>query len=159
MAVMIAISNILSTPSFVIPVTVGPLNSEFHLTQLPILISGIIAGPWVGLITGIIGGLYMSFSVGIPFIAGGFGILGFASGFFSRKMGIRPIFSCILTLIANIPYVFITDYIWFTSFRGMPSAVAITTIIIILLKLAVELLIASGLAVIIIPYLKNYKIG
>jgi len=37
-AMMVALSNILSAPPFVIPVAVGTLNSNIHLTQIPILI-------------------------------------------------------------------------------------------------------------------------
>ena len=158
-AVLSALSNILSSSPFVIPFAVGSFNSGFHLAQLPIFISGILAGPWVGFITGIIGGLYMSFSVEIPFIVGGLGILGFFSGIFSHKMRIKPIFSCILAWIINVPYVFISDYIWFVSVRGMPSPVALATVLTIILTLTVEVLIASGLIAIIIPYLKNYQIG
>lgn len=157
MAVMVALSNILSTPPFVIPVAIGPFNSSIHLTQLPILISGIFAGPLAGLITGAIGGLYMSFSVGIPFISGGLAILGLASGFFANKIGVRPFFSGVLAWIVQAPYVLVTDYIWFLFSIKMSSSTALTTVMIILLNLTVEALIASGLAAIIIPYIMKRK--
>jgi len=158
MAVMAALSNILSIPPFVIPIAIGSLNSSIHFTQLPILISGILTGPWIGLLTGAIGGLYMSFSAEIPFIAGGLAILGLTSGFLANKIGLRPLFSCILAWGIQAPYVLVTDYVWFIFSRGMPSPVALTTVTIILVKLTVEALIASGLTAIIIPYIKRPRL-
>jgi thiamine transporter ThiT len=154
-AVMAALSNILSTPPFVIPIAIGSLNSSIHFTQVPILISGILAGPWIGLLTGAIGGLYMSFSAEIPFIVGGLAILGLISGFLANKIGLRPLFSSILAWGIQAPYVFVTDYVWFVFFRAMPPPVALMTVTIILVKLTVEALIASGLTAIIIPYIKR----
>ena len=156
-ALMAALSNILSTQPAVIPIAIGSLNSSIHLTQLPILISGIFAGPWVGLITGAIGGLYMSFSTEIPFVMGGLAILGLSSGFLANKIRLRPISSGILAWGIQAPYVFITDYVWFIFSRGIASSVALTTVTFILVKLTVEALIASGLTAIIIPYLRDLK--
>ena len=99
----------------------------------------------------------MSFSVEIPFIVGGLAILGFTSGFLANRIGLKPIFSGILAWGIQAPYVLVTDYVWFIFSRGMPSPVAFTTVIIILLTLTVEALIASGLTAIIIPYLMNHK--
>jgi LytS/YehU family sensor histidine kinase len=157
-AVMAALSNILSAPPFVIPISLGAFNSSIHFTQLPILISGILGGPWIGLLTGAIGGLYMSFTTEIPFIVGGLAILGAASGFFANKMKIRPLFSGILAWAIQAPYVFVTDYIWFSSVRAMPSAVALSTLTIILSALTIEVLLASGLTTIIISYIKRHRL-
>ena len=159
MALMIALSNILSAPPFVIPVVVGPLNSNIHLTQVPILISGILAGPWVGLLTGALGGLYMSFSTEIPFVIGGLAILGFASGFLANRRKVKPIFSGILSWLIQAPYVFFTDYLWFTYSRAMPPPVALTTVIVVLSKLTVEALIASGLSAVIVSYVRRHLVG
>lgn len=158
MALMAALSNILSAPPFVIPISVGSLNSSIHFTQLPILISGILAGPWIGLLTGAVGGLYMSFSTEIPFIVGGLAILGATSGFFAHKMELRPLFSGILAWVIQAPYVFVTDYIWFIHVRAMPPPVALSTVIIILSVLTLEVLIASGLTTIIISYIKRHRL-
>jgi LytS/YehU family sensor histidine kinase len=155
---MAALSNILSVPPFVIPFTIGSFASSIHFTQLPILISGILAGPWIGLLTGAIGGLYMSFSTEIPFIVGGLAILGATSGFLANKIKLRPLFSGILAWAIQAPYVFFTDYIWFISVRAMPPQVALTTISIILSLLTVEVLIASGLTEIIISYVKRHRL-
>jgi thiamine transporter ThiT len=157
-ALMAALSTILSLPPLVIPVTIGTFPSEIHFTQIPILISGILTGPWVGLLTGAIGGLYMSFSVEIPFIIGGLALLGAAAGFLAKKLKLRPLFAGILAWGVQAPYVFVTDYIWFVVSRGMPSPVALTTVAIILVKLTIEALIASVLTAIVIPYIKHPRL-
>lgn len=154
-ALMAALSTILSLPPLVIPVTLGTFSSEIHFTQIPILITGILAGPWAGLLTGAIGGLYMSFLVEIPFIIGGLALLGAAAGFFAEKLKLRPLFTSILAWGIQAPYVFITDYIWFIVSRGIPSQLALTTVATILLKLTIEAFIASALTAIIIPYIKR----
>lgn len=147
---MAALSNILSIEPFVIPIPAGPFPSKIHFTQLPIFISGILAGPYAGLLTGAVGGLYMSFTA-IPFIIGGLALLGVSAGLFAKKF--RPLFSGILAWCVQAPYVFITDYIWFIRF--MSSSVALTTITTIMIKLTVEAVIASVLVEILIPYIKR----
>jgi len=159
MALMIALSNILSTPPFVIPFVIGTLNSNIHLTQVPILISGILAGPWVGLVTGALGGLYMSFSTEIPFVIGGLAILGLASGSLANKRKIKPIYSGILAWSIQAPYVFFTDYLWFAYSRAMPPPIALTTTVVVLLKLTVEALIASVLSAVTVSYVKRHLAG
>jgi thiamine transporter ThiT len=154
-ALMAALSTVLSLPPLVIPITIGTFPSEVHFTQIPILISGILAGPLAGLLTGAIGGLYMSFSVEIPFIVGGLSLLGVAAGFFAKKLKLRPLFAGILAWGIQAPYVFVTDYVWFVLSRGMPPPVALTTVSTIIVKLTLEALIASALAAIIIPYIKR----
>jgi len=94
----------------------------------------------------------MSFTV-IPFIVGGLALLGVSAGLFARRF--RPLFSGILAWCVQAPYVFITDYVWFTSFRFMPPSVALATVSTILIKLTVEAVIASVLVEILIPYIKR----
>jgi len=149
---MAALSNVLSIEPFAIPITISSFSSKIHFTQLPIFISGILAGPWAGLFTGAIGGLYMGFTM-IPFIIGGLALLGASTGLFAKKL--RPFLSAILAWGVQAPYVFLTDYIWFTSSRLMPSSAAIAVISTILIKLTVEAIIASVLVEILIPYIKR----
>jgi LytS/YehU family sensor histidine kinase len=158
-ALMIALSNILSAPPFVIPVVVGALNSNIHLTQIPILLSGILAGPWVGLMTGALGGLYMGFSSEMPFVVGGLAILGFASGILANRRKIKPIYSGILAWSIQAPYVFFTDYLWFIYSRAMPPPVALSTVMVVMLKLTIEALIASALSAVIVSYVKRHLAG
>ena len=83
-ALMAALANILSTEALTIPIVIGPFASKIHFTQLPIFISAALAGSYAGLLTGAIGGLYMSYTVGIPFIVGGLAILGLSAGVLAR---------------------------------------------------------------------------
>jgi uncharacterized membrane protein len=144
-ALMAAISNILSMPPFVIPLAVGPFSSAIHLSQLPIFLSGVLAGPWAGLFTGGVGGLYMSYTTGIPFIIGGLALLGFTAGYVRKKYGINPFFSSLISFGVQAPYVFLTDYLWFTATRLMTPTVARNFVTTILLKLTIEAVIAAGL--------------
>lgn len=154
-ALMAALANILSTELFTIPIVLGPFASKIHFTQLPIFISAILAGPWAGLLTGGIGGLYMSYSVGIPFIVGGLAILGFSSGFLANRLKVRPLLSSILAWCIQAPYVFVTDYVWFVYSRLMPAPVALTVITTILINLTIEAIIASIIATTIVHYIKR----
>ncbi len=147
---MAALSNVLSVEPFAIPIAIG--QSKIHFAQLPIFITGVLGGPWAGLLTGSIGGLYMSFSM-IPFIVGGLAILGFCTGSFTKKF--RPFFSSILAWCVQAPYVFLTDYVWFTSFKFLPASIALATITTIMIKLTIEAVIASVLAEILVPYIKR----
>jgi uncharacterized membrane protein len=156
-ALMAALANILSLPPIAaIPVTVGTFETSIHLSQLPIFISGILAGPAAGLIAGAVGGLYMSF-MRIPFIIGGLAILGFASGFFAKKL--RPFFSGILAWCVQAPYVVITDYVWFTLFLQKPQTAAWIIITPIMIKLTIEAVVCSVLADILIHFIKRAGIS
>lgn len=151
-ALMAALSNILSIAPFTIPIQAGPFPTEIHFTQIPIFLSGILAGPWAGLLTGAVGGLYMSF-MRIPFIIAGLAIMGFSAGLFAKKL--RPLFSGILAWCVQAPYVLVTDYVWFTSFIRMPTPAAWAALSAVMIKLTVEAIIASVLVEILIPYIKR----
>ncbi len=155
-ALMAALANLLSVPPIAIPVTVGPFETAIHFLQLPILISGILAGPSAGLIAGAVGGLYMSLMM-IPFIIGGLAILGYASGLFAKKL--RPFFSGILAWCVQAPYVVITDYIWFTLFQLKPQTVVWGIVVPIMIKLTIEVVVCSVLAEILIHFIKRARIS
>ena len=95
----------------------------------------------------------MSFTVGIPFIVGGLALLGVSAGLFAKKF--RPLLSGILAWCVQAPYVFVTDYVWFTASRFMPPSVALAVIGTILIKLTIEVFIASVLVEILVPYIKR----
>jgi len=154
-ALMAALANILSTEPLTIPIVVGPFASKLHLTQLPIFMSAAIAGPLAGLLTGAIGGLYMSYAVGVPFIVGGLGILGFSTGFLAHRLKLSPLLSSVFAGCIQAPYVFVTDYVWFVYSRLMPSSVALTTITTILINLTIEAVIASFIATTVVRYIKR----
>jgi riboflavin transporter FmnP len=148
-ALMAALSNILSTEPFTIPLAIGPIVSRVHFTQIPIFLSGYLAGPWAGLLTGAVGGLYMSFTM-IPFVFGGLALLGFSTGYIAKRLKLRSFFSAILAWVIQAVYVYITDYYWFTSVQSMPGHVATGVITTILTKLTVEAVIAAILVEIVI---------
>jgi len=153
-ALMATLSNILSIQPFVIPIAVGLFPSQIHFSQLPIFLSGILAGPLAGLLTGAVGGLYMSFTT-IPFIIGGLALLGYCAGLLAKRLKLGPFFSAILAWCVQAPYVFVTDYAWFTFFKLMPSDVALATVTTILTKLTVEAVVGSALAEILVPLIKR----
>jgi uncharacterized membrane protein len=154
-AIMAALTTILSLDFLVIPIAIGPFASRLHISQLAILVSGCFAGPLSGIITGAIGGIYMSYSVSIPFIIGGLALLGFSAGLFAKRLKLRPFISSILAFCVYAPYVLVTDYAWFVYSRLMPPQVALTVVTTILVNLTVETIIASILAEIIVHYLKR----
>jgi uncharacterized membrane protein len=154
-ALMAALANILSTELLTIPIVIGPFASKIHFTQLPIFISALLFGPLAGLLTGAIGGLYMSYTVGIPFIVGGLGILGCSAGFLAHRLKRKPLVSSIFAWCIQAPYVFVTDYVWFVFSRLMPSSVALTVITTILLNLTIEAIIASIIATTVVHYIKR----
>jgi len=160
-AVMVALANILSTPPIAIPITIGTFPTEIHFSQLAIFIAGILGGPAAGLITGAVGGVLSSFFVlpRIPFIIGGLAILGAATGFFAKRL--RPLFAGILAWLVQVPYVAVTDYVWFTTFlpRTMAPEAAWTLVGYLLVKLTIEVVITSALAEVIITYLKKAGIS
>ncbi|MCW4041120.1 MAG: ECF transporter S component [Candidatus Bathyarchaeota archaeon] len=154
-AVLAALANILSLQFLTIPLVIGPFNSSVHFTQLPIFLSGILAGPWAGFVTGLIGGIYMSYSAGIPFIIGGLGLLGLMTGLFAHKLQLYPAVAAGLAWCVQAPYVFVTDYIWFIASRTMPPEVAMTIVSSILLKLTVEAIISAVLSNLLSKYLQR----
>jgi len=153
-ALMAALSSLLSIPPFSIPIAFGPFTSEIHFNQIPIFISGILAGPWAGLLTGATGGLYMSITR-IPFIIIGLAILGLATGFFAKRLKLKPFFAIILAWCVQAPYVLMSDYLWFVFFTPIPYSVVLTTIITILVKLSIEALISATFVAILIPYIQR----
>jgi uncharacterized membrane protein len=153
-ALMAALSNILSTELFTIPLAVGPIVSRIHFTQIPIFLSAYLAGPWAGLLTGAVGGLYMSFTM-IPFVFGGLALLGFSTGFIAKRLKLRPFLSAIIAWVVQAAYVYLTDYFWFTSVQSMPGHVATGVVATILSKLTVEAVIAAVLVEVVVLSLRT----
>jgi len=154
-ALMAALANILSVPPLALPL---PFGVPLHFTQLPIIISGILAGSAAGLVTGAVGGLYMSLVVvRIPFIIGGLAILGFATGIFSKRF--RPLYAGILAWLVQAPYTAVTDYIWFTlsPLQRAPQA-ALASLTPILTFLTIEVVVSSVLAEVVTRYLNKTRI-
>jgi len=155
-AIMAALSNVMSLPPLAIPLQIGGYTSAIHFFQLAIFLCGILAGPYAGLVCGTIGSLYMSVTK-IPFVVGGIAILGVSVGFFAKK--VRPVFAGLLAWLVQAPYVLVTDYVWFTLFVGTSSAAAWAIVMPIMVNLTLQAVICAVLADVIIHYLKRVGIN
>jgi uncharacterized membrane protein len=151
-AVMAALANVMSIPPIAIPLPLGPFTASVHFFQLAIFLCGVLAGPWAGLFSGAIGSLFMSITR-IPFIIGGIAILGGCTGLFSKKF--RPVIACLLAWIVQAPYIFVTDYIWFTYFLGNPPAVTLSLLTPIMVTLGLEAVLCTVLADVIVHFVKK----
>ena len=153
-ALMGALAIVLSVPPLAVPISLGSFESYIHFFQIAVFLSGILAGPFAGAISGAIGGTYMAATT-IPFIIGGIAILGCAAGLLAKR--VRPLFAGLLAWVVQAPYVIVTDYIWFTLFlpKPIPTAVALGTLIGIMLKLTLETAVCSVLAEILVPIIRR----
>lgn len=151
-ALMAALSNVLSFPPLAVPLQLGGFTSSLHFFQFAVFLCGILAGPWAGLVCGAVGGLYMSVTK-IPFVVVGIAILGVSVGFFGKKF--RPVLAGLMAWLVQAPYVLVTDYVWFTLFLGWSSAGAWTPIVPIMINLTVQAIVCAILADIVISYVKR----
>ena len=151
-ALMAALANVMSLPPLAIPLQFGGFTSAFHFFQLPIFLSGILAGQWAGLVSGAVGSLYMGVTR-IPFVIGGIAILGASAGLFAKK--VRPFFAGLLAWLVQAPYVLVTDYVWFTLFAGNSPVVAWSIILPIMISLSLQALICAALADVIAHFTKR----
>ena len=157
-ALMAALANVMSLPPLAIPFQLGAFTSSIHFFQLAIFICGTIAGPWAGLLSGAVGSLYMGITR-IPFVIGGIAILGACTGLFAKKF--RPVTACLLAWLVQAPYIFVTDYVWFTHpyFLGMPQAAALSYLTTIMVTLGLEALVCAVLADVIVHFVKKAGIA
>lgn len=153
---MAALANVLSVPPLAIPIELGGFTSAFHFFQLAIFLSGVLAGPWAGLLSGAIGGLYMSITR-IPFVFIGIAILGGSTGLFAKK--IRPVFASLLAWLVQAPYVMVTDYVWFTLFSDLTPAVAWGLVIPIMINLTLQAVVCAILTDVIVHYMERVGIS
>ena len=112
-AVMCTAANVLGL-FFSIPIGL----TKIHLMQLPIILSGLALGPWIGGLVGFVGATTMAFNLPSPnlYILPGNAILGFFSGVFYlrlKRMRGRPIIPQVISVlgafIVQSPYVYVTD--------------------------------------------------
>jgi energy coupling factor transporter S component ThiW len=112
-AVMCAVANVLGL-FFSIPIGL----TKIHLMQLPMILSGLALGPWIGGLVGFIGATTMAFNLPSPnlYILPGNAILGFFTGLFYlrlKTMKGRPIIPQMISVlgayIVQFPYVYVTD--------------------------------------------------
>jgi uncharacterized membrane protein len=110
---MCAVANVLGL-FLTIPIGLA----KIHFIQLPIVLSGLALGPWIGGLTGFIGAITMAFNLPTPnlYILPGNAILGFFTGLFYlrlKKVGGRPIIPQVISVLVayaiQFPYVYVTD--------------------------------------------------
>ncbi len=155
-ALMAALANVMSVPPLAIPLQLGEFTSAVHFFQLAIFLCGILTGPWAGLMSGAIGGLYMS-ATKIPFVFGGIAILGGSVGLFAKK--VRPVYAGLLAWVVQAPYVIVTDYTWFTLFTGKTPATAWILLTPIMINLTLQAIVCAILADITTHYIKRAGIS
>ena len=151
-ALMAALANVMSIPPLAIPLPLGAFTASIHFFQLAIFLCGILTGSWAGLFSGAVGSLYMSITR-IPFIIGGIAILGACTGLFAKKF--RPVTACLLAWVVQAPYIFVSDYVWFTYFLGNPPAVAFSILTPIMVTLGLEAVVCAVLANVIVHYVRK----
>lgn len=125
--VMSALANILGY--FSIPIG----TTKIHFMQLPIILSGLLLGPFAGGMVGFIGATVMAFTLPTPnlFVLPGNAILGFFTGFFYLRLKrIRPLIvpqllSVLCAIAIHFPYVYISDVYLMT----MPSSFVLSVIL------------------------------
>lgn len=140
-ATMCAVSNILGF--FAIPIGI----TKIHLMQLPIILSGLALGPWIGGLVGFIGATAMAFNLAPanPYILLGNAILGFFTGLFYlylRKMKVRPIIPQVISVLGayliQAPYVYVTD----VYFMTMPPFLVLAILVKLLLEDVISVLLS-----------------
>mgnify|MGYP006270713811 CR=1 FL=1 len=128
-AVMCALANVLGL-FLTIPIGLA----KIHFIQLPIILSGLALGPWIGGLAGFIGAITMAFNLPTPnlYILLGNAILGFFTGLFYlrlKKMRGRPFIPQVISVLGayaiQFPYVYITD----VYLMPMPSSYVLTVIL------------------------------
>jgi uncharacterized membrane protein len=129
---MCAVANVLGLLSIPIGIT------RIHFIQLPMILSALALGPWIGGIVGFIGATTMALILPSPnpFLLPGNAILGFFTGLFYlglKKMKVVPIVPqviCVLgAYIVQSPYVYVTD----VYLVHMPSGFVLTVMLPMLL--------------------------
>ncbi|MCJ7771069.1 ECF transporter S component [Candidatus Bathyarchaeota archaeon] len=126
--VMCALSSALAL--FTIPIGFTSL----HVTQFPIILTGLIAGPWTGSMVGLLGTIVMAYRLTPPnpYIVFGNAMLGFFTGLLYsnlKKIKTRPIVPQVLSTLGayaiQSPYVYLTD----VYLAGIPSQVVLTILL------------------------------
>jgi uncharacterized membrane protein len=125
---LVALTAVLSALTIVLSLLSVPFmfSSRIHFFQTGILLAGAIGGPFSGLITGLIGGLYMASVRSDPTIVIGNGLLGLFVGIFSVR--VRPLYAGVLAwVLIQAPWVFFTG-----TFIFRVPAVAMQVILLLL---------------------------
>jgi uncharacterized membrane protein len=130
---MTALSNILA----LIAIPLGVFS--IHLIQLPIILSGLAAGQYVGGLVGFVGTFVMAFTLQVPnpYILLGNALLGILTGLIYSRLNdsslsphVARIASVVVAYAIQTPYVWVTD----VYLMGMPPLVVQTILVKLLLE-------------------------
>ena len=133
--VMVALSNILGLPPFI--VSLGVMN--IHFIQIPIILTGLALGAVAGGLVGLIGAMTMALTLPVPnfYILPGNAILGCVTGLLYGVLAKRkwkPIISRIVSALGayavQVPYVYVTD----VYLMRMPQPVVVTIVFTLLVE-------------------------
>ncbi len=112
---MLLNSRLLAFTAVISAVTVGLsaltvpflFGTGIHFFQAGIMLAGVVGGPLSGLITGLIGGVYVAMIRSDPTIVIGNGLLGLCTGVFSRRL--RPVLAGLAAwILIQAPWIYIT---------------------------------------------------
>lgn len=82
-------------------------GTGIHFFQAGIMLAGVAGGPLSGLITGMIGGVYVAMIRSDPTIVIGNGLLGLCTAVFSRRL--RPVLGGLIAwMLIQAPWIYIT---------------------------------------------------
>jgi uncharacterized membrane protein len=139
---MAALSNILA----LVTVPLGAFT--IHLIQLPIILAGLAAGPYIGGLVGFVGAFVMAFTLPVPnpYILLGNALLGFLTGLIFSSLhatSVSPhlarVASAMLAYAVQTPYVWVTDI----YLMGMPPVVVQAILVKLLLEDAISAVIST----------------
>lgn len=94
------------------------LGVRIHFFQVGVMLAGVVGGPFSGLVTGAIGGVYVAWLRSDPTIVVGNGLLGLFAGIFARRM--RPALAGVAAwALIQAPWIYLTG----TFIFGVPAVV------------------------------------
>lgn len=86
-----------------------PYGFKIHFFQISIIAAALLFGPTGGLLSGLVGSLYVAFLQQNPYIIIGNALLGFFIGIFIR-LKYSVIISVLLAYLVQLPWLFVSDY-------------------------------------------------
>jgi uncharacterized membrane protein len=106
---LLAFTAVISAVTVVLSALTVPFlfRTGIHFFQAGIMLAGVVGGPLSGLITGMIGGVYVAMIRSDPTIVIGNGLLGLCTGVFSRRL--RPVLAGLAAwVLIQAPWIYMT---------------------------------------------------
>lgn len=139
---MSALSNILA----LVAIPLGVFS--IHLIQLPIILSALAAGQYVGGLVGFVGTFVMAFTLPVPnpYILLGNALLGFLTGLIYTRLNdssltshVARVASVLVAFVIQTPYIWITD----VYLMSMPPLVVQAILVKLLLEDALSAVVST----------------